>query len=65
MRFHFIELRVPWEMARDDSCAFFYRDDLIDGHVRQSIDLSAGPGNFQRVDFGALSQAKMNSRVAG
>ena len=50
---------------RHDSCAFFDRDDLIDGNIRQPIDLSAGPGDFERVDFSALSQAELDSRVAG
>ena len=35
------------------------------GTFGQFFDLPAGPCNFERLDFGALSQAKMNARIAG
>ncbi len=53
------------KFAGHDSCAFFDRDDLIDGNIRQAVHLSAGPGDFQGIDFGAFAQAKLDSRVVG
>src|SRR5271170_6262041 len=43
---------------RDNARAFFDRDDAIDGHVHQLVNLAAGPGDHQRLDFGSLAQAK-------
>src|SRR6478672_9063351 len=53
------------KFARDDSRAFFDRDDLIDWNVCQAINLSAGPGDFQGIDFGALAQPELDPRVIG
>ena len=52
-----------WEFVRHDAFAFFDRDDLIYGHIRQAVYFSAGPGDFQRFDFGALSQGQ--TRILG
>ena len=48
---------------RDDACAFFHGDDFIHGEVFEAIDLAAGPGDFERIDFCAFGQAEMDSRI--
>ena len=42
----------------------FIGDDFVRGYARQAIHLAAWPGNFQRVNFAALSEPKVNSRIA-
>ena len=57
---------ASWEtVCGHNSGAFFHRDDLVDGHVGQSIDLAARPGDFQGFDLRALAQTEVNSRIAG
>src|SRR5271154_116153 len=55
----------PRKGMRHNSHAFLDGDDVVDRHVRQAIDAPAGPGDFQRIDFGALAQSKCNARIAG
>lgn len=38
---------------------------MVDGNVSELVNLTAGPSDFERVDFGAPAQTKMNARVAG
>src|SRR5579864_8410878 len=57
--------RNPRKLARDKAGALFYCDDLVDRHICQSIDLPAGPRDFQRCDFRAFAESKMNPRIAG
>jgi hypothetical protein len=54
-----------WKLSRDNSFSLLDRDDLIDWHVAQTIYLATWPGDFESVDFCALSQAKEYARVAG
>src|SRR5216683_4024039 len=61
----FLSGRYFWERMRDNSCALFDRDDLIHEYVPQLVHLTAWPGDFKRIDLGALSQAEQNARVAG
>src|SRR5271165_3123660 len=51
--------------VRDDSGTFFDGDDLINRHICQLVDLSAGPGDDERFDLGSLAKAKMNAWIAG
>src|SRR5205807_7914536 len=55
--------RDPWKLARDNSCAFLHGNDSINRHIRQSVHLSAWPGDLQGINLWALSQAEMNSRI--
>src|SRR5215469_10368966 len=48
-----------------DSGTFLDGDDAVARDVGELVDLAAGPGDFQRIDLGASSQAKMNARIAG
>jgi hypothetical protein len=50
---------------RNDAGAFFDGDDLVDGEIFQLIDLAAGPGDFERINFGVFAQAEEDAWVAG
>ena len=43
---------------RHDALPFFDRDDLIDGHIGELVDLTAGPGDHERVDFRIACQGR-------
>jgi len=52
-------------MFGHDASAFFYRDNFVDRHAREPVDLAAGPSNFQRIDFRAAAETEMDARIAG
>src|SRR5437764_1319186 len=52
-----------WECMRHDTNPFFHRDNFVDGHIRQPIDLAAWPCNLQRIDLGPFSQPEVNTRI--
>src|SRR5579872_2094308 len=62
LSFRTLELR---KTPRNNAASFFNRNNLIGRHVRELIDLTARPGDFERFDFWALAQAEMNPRIAG
>src|SRR5450432_2737108 len=51
--------------TRYNSRAFLDRNNLVNRHIRQTVNLPAGPGNLQGLDLGALAEAKENARIAG
>ena len=57
---HYHDLR---ECSRHNSVAFFNRNDLIDWHVPQPIDLATWPRNFQGLDGRALPKTEVNSGI--
>jgi len=44
-----------WGILGDDAGAFLYGDDRIDGDVAEFVYLAAGPGDYERIDFGVQS----------
>src|SRR5205809_7826359 len=56
-------VRDPGKIARNNSYAFLDGDDLVDGHIRQFIHLTARPSDLQRLDLRSLAQTKMNARI--
>ena len=46
-----------------DSFAFFDEDDLIYFHIFQRVDLTAGPMDFENIDFFRFAQAKVNPQI--
>src|SRR5438046_9246635 len=57
-------VRDPGKIARNNSYAFLDGDDLVDGHIRQFIHLTARPSDLQRLDLRSLPQTKMNARIS-
>src|SRR5579863_3886538 len=49
---------------RNDAHPFLYRDDSIDRHIGEPIDLAAGPGDDERVDFASLAQSEVDAGIA-
>ena len=48
--------------TRHDACAFFDREELIDGEIRKSLPLAAGPTNRYLGAF-RLAQSKMQPEI--
>src|ERR1700681_5002401 len=49
---------------RHDSRAFFYRNNFVDRHAGELLDLPARPGYFQGIDLGPFAEPKENARIA-
>src|ERR1700746_341103 len=47
----------------DDSCSFFYVDQLIGGSIFEGVHSAAGPADFNQIRLPCFTESKVNTQI--